>query len=434
MGSTRVCHISTVHVPFDQRIFHRECWSLARAGYEVHLLVQLDDAYRLVDGVHVHSVGAVRKHTLGLRLLDRFTRILRAERLARKLRARVYHLHDPELIPLGLWLKCVTGASVIFDCHENNTGFVKQKHYLHPLLRTVLMSAMVAIERIAARFLDAVVTADTGVEELYRTHYRANHLAVVHNFPRLDLFVAHGTRGNGNGNGHGHGHGNGSGARNAQPAAVQVDPDDGDAGRTARSRATTPANSDWDSKQFDLVYHGSIPRYHLEVAFEVAEELQRRGVQARWLFFGKCPEAPWAESELERRGLRKQFVIDPSFVPHEEVAERVRQARIGFIPLPDLPKFQHNIPTKLFEFMGLGMPTVLSDLPPSRKFVGDGRCAVMVRPDDYAGYADAIAALLDDPERARAMGSEAIQRTREHFNWEAESTNLLDLYRTVVEG
>ena len=80
-------------------------------------------------------------------------------------------------------------------------------------------------------------------------------------------------------------------------------------------------------------------------------------------------------------------------MPHPEVASRVERARIGFIPLPDLPKFQHNIPTKLFEFMSLGMPTVLSDLPPSRPFVGDGQCALMVPADDPVAYADAVESL-----------------------------------------
>jgi glycosyltransferase involved in cell wall biosynthesis len=181
-------------------------------------------------------------------------------------------------------------------------------------------------------------------------------------------------------------------------------------------------------KKYDLVYHGTMPRYHLELSFAVAEELRRRGVQARWLFFGKCPEIDWARGELRRRELESQFDIDPTLTPHGEVAARVRQARIGFIPLPNLPKFQHNIPTKLFEFMGLGMPTVLSDLPPSRPFVGDGACAVMVPADDPAAYADAIVRLLREPETARRMGEAAKQRVGERFNWELESHKLLDLY------
>jgi glycosyltransferase involved in cell wall biosynthesis len=344
----------------------------------------MDESERLVDGVQVHSIGGMRSHTLGLRLGDRLRRFRETARRARQLQADVYHLHDPELIPLGLWLKASTQAAVVFDCHENNTAYIEQKHYLHPLLRQLLAAGMSTLERLAGHFFDAIVTADAGVADLYRRRYRARHVVVLHNFPRLDLF---------------------------QPAE---------------------ANGRNGQKDFDLVYHGTIPRYHLEIAFAVADELQRRGVRARWYFFGKCPEAEWAQEEISRRGLQDSFQIEARLVPHTEVASRVERARIGFIPLPDLPKFQHNIPTKLFEFMSLGMPTVLSDLPPSRPFVGDGRCALMVRADDPAAYADAIEALLQSPERARQMGDVGRRRARDAYNWEVESRKLLQLCESLA--
>ena len=33
----KICHISTVHKPFDTRIFYKECRSLVKEGYDVHL-------------------------------------------------------------------------------------------------------------------------------------------------------------------------------------------------------------------------------------------------------------------------------------------------------------------------------------------------------------------------------------------------------------
>jgi glycosyltransferase involved in cell wall biosynthesis len=59
---------------------------------------------------------------------------------------------------------------------------------------------------------------------------------------------------------------------------------------------------------------------------------------------------------------------------------------------------------KLFEFMALGLPVVLSDLPPSRPFVGDGRSAIMVAPGDHGAYADAIIRLLRSPRLREEIG------------------------------
>jgi len=239
------------------------------------------------------------------------------------------------------------------------------------------------LEATAARKLDAIVTADPGVTEIYR-HYGSHRILTLYNFPRLDQFTLLGS------------------------CAEQL-----------------------DVARYDLVYHGTIPRYHLEGAFAVATELKRRDRQVRWLFFGRCPVMGWARSEIERRGLQDCFTIEGP-VPHEKVACKVRSARIGFIPLPDLPKFQHNIPMKLFEFMALGMPVVLSDLPPSRPFVGDGKCATMVPPGNYEAYADAIIRLLDDPALCQQMGAEGRKRVEQEYNWEKEGKKLLDFYAEVL--
>lgn len=426
----RVCHISTVHAPFDQRIFHRACWSLARAGYDVHLLVQLDEPERVVDGVHVHSIGPTAQQGLGMRAATRLRRFAAAERLARRLQADVYHFHDPELIPLGIWLRLATRARVVFDCHENNTGYIQQKHWLQPWMRRLLVLGMSGLEFAAARCLDAVVAADEGVAGLFRHRYRARRVETLHNFPRLDLFPASAPRQRAVQNLE---EGSPAPVAQARASRAATPSESGGVAAAVAKPAPTDSVAAAGDRPFDLVYHGTIPRYHLEVAFAVAEALRRREVRARWLFFGKCPEAAWAQAEIERRGLQADFVLDPVPVPHDQVAARVRQARIGFIPLPDLPKFQHNIPTKLFEFMQLGMPVVLSDLPPSRPFVGDGACAVMVPPDDAEAYAAAIERLLRDPARAASMGREGERRTRQRYNWERESEKLLQLYAEWTE-
>ena len=51
----RIVHLTTVHNPFDNRIFHRECKTLAAAGYEVALLaVHTDDESR--EGIAIRAL------------------------------------------------------------------------------------------------------------------------------------------------------------------------------------------------------------------------------------------------------------------------------------------------------------------------------------------------------------------------------------------
>src|SRR5512143_4166247 len=95
----KIAHLTSVHGPFDTRIFHKQCKSLARAGYETYLVVVHDKDER-VDGVHIEAVERGEG-----RLSRMFGTARRVYQAGLRLDAAVYHLHDPELIPAGLALK-----------------------------------------------------------------------------------------------------------------------------------------------------------------------------------------------------------------------------------------------------------------------------------------------------------------------------------------
>jgi glycosyltransferase involved in cell wall biosynthesis len=370
--------MTTVHAPFDARIFHRECVSLANSGFRTTLMAFTDEAGSR-DGVRVVALGPQHRKYGRLELWRRLRRTRAAFRVALREKADVYHIHDPELIATAIALKRRTGARVIYDCHEDNVGYMFQKASIPRFLRAPLAAAIEVYERRAARRLDAVVTADDGVRQRFE-RFGARTLT-VYNFPRLEFFD----------------------------------------------------NSATITKSFDLVYHGSLPTYHVEECFAIDDALRRRGRYVRWLLFGRFADIGRARAGVMARGAADRFGLEES-VPHAEVARRVSTARIGIIPLPDLPKFRHNIPTKLFEFMALGLPVVLSDMPPSRPFVGDGKCALAVPPSDAEGFADAIIRLLDQPSLRDEMGREGRRRVESEYNWKPEGTKLVNLYRSLLES
>lgn len=374
----KAVHISTVRPPMEVRVFHHECVYLARAGFDVELVIHNGDGGdETVEGVTIRSLGHRAKQR-GLLLFSRLKAVLHAARRAQEgAPVDIFQLHDPELIPLGWWLKLTTKSKVIYDSAENYTAYMKQKYFLPAPVRAILAFFMGAMETSAARWFDAIVTADQGTSDIF-VRRGAREVVTVHNFPVLGIFDI--------------------------PPVAEED------------------------KKFDLVYHGSIPRYHLEVAFDVASELKRRGRSPKWLFFGICHDTDWAAEEIRKRGLDGLFEIRGR-VNHDQVAPLVAEARIGFIPLPDLPKFQQNIPMKLFEFMTLRMPVVLTNLPPSRPFAGDGKAAIMVTPGAIDEFADAIEKLLDDEPLRHQMGAEGRRRVETEFNWSLESRKLIRLYQ-----
>src|ERR1700680_566387 len=109
--SRRVAHITSIHSPNDNRIFERECKTLASAGYHVCLIAPaLNDAVK--DGVEIMAIPRNQS-----RLKRMVKTVWQAYRTAMRSGAEICHLHDPELLPIGLLLRMV-GKAVIFDSHE----------------------------------------------------------------------------------------------------------------------------------------------------------------------------------------------------------------------------------------------------------------------------------------------------------------------------
>ena len=182
MQCLKVCHMTSNHSPEDIRIFHKECVSLAKAGYQVYL-VERGETYDK-DGVHIIGIGSTPANPIK-RMLESAKKVYRA---ALSVDADIYHFHDPELLPYGLKLK-KRGKKVIFDSHEDFPAQMKDKPWLPGWVRNTVSSAYRKYETRVVRRIDAVVTATSHIAEQFTG--RAGKIAVVNNYPKLDDIVFH---------------------------------------------------------------------------------------------------------------------------------------------------------------------------------------------------------------------------------------------------
>ncbi len=173
----KICHITTVHPLFDTRIFYKECCSLVKAGFEVHLVVQ-HDKEEIIDGIHVHPLPRPK---------SRIERMLKLRKLAYEkavvVNAEIYHFHDPELIPVGLKLKRL-GKKVVYDVHEDVPRQILTKQYLNRYIRPVVSKVFELYENYAARKFDAIVTATPHIRDRFSKLNR--NTVDINNFPKLN--------------------------------------------------------------------------------------------------------------------------------------------------------------------------------------------------------------------------------------------------------
>ncbi|MGH9814865.1 MAG: glycosyltransferase family 4 protein [Candidatus Acidiferrales bacterium] len=370
--ATKVCVMTSAHPPCDVRIFHKQCKSLAQAGYEVTLIAPGTERV-IRDGVHLEPMPVWSSRA------DRMLRgAWRMYQKARRQKADVYHFHDPELIPLGLLLR-LAGKRVIYDVHEDLPNTISYKSYVPRYLRWVVSRIAAVIEALSSRWFTAIVVANPTGAGRFRA--RNHQVMVVSNYPRIEEIEC---------------------SRDARAAA-------GDGPLLYVGARITRARGAREMVQAMGLLPSSMPA-----------QLKLAG---GW-------DPPDLRVELSRipGWERVEFV---GWLRREELAYVLHQARAGLVVLHPEPNYLTAQPVKLFEYMCAGLPVIASDFPVNREVIERAGCGLLVNPLDPEEIAVAIQYLWTHPQQAAEMGRRGQQAVRERFNWANEERALLELYGRV---
>jgi len=371
---TKVCILTSVHIPFDGRVFHKEAKSLAKAGYEVVLIARHDKA-EVVDGVRIVPLPEPKNR------LQRMTKVLwRLFRLAVREKADVYHFHDPELMTVGLLLKLYR-KKVIWDVHEHYPNSIMDKFYISTSWRRCVSKAFDLFERAVVRFFDYVIYTTPFVGARYeKLNVRSGP---IENYPIIEL---------------------------------------------SETFAKDP--------QEKIIYLGGMSKIRGLIEVVEAFSLVVRKYPSWELYLvGSCRPVSF---EDELRTLAKERGIEAnvkfiSWVPYEEKERLSAQAAMGIITYLPYANNTSCLPNKLFDYMLVGLPVIASDFPLYREVVEPHRCGRIVAPEEPGQIAEAMIHLIENPQEAQQMGENGRCAVREKYNWEKESAKLLRIYETVLD-
>ena len=154
----RICHLTTVHDWNDVRIFVKMSQSGSSEGYLVDLIAPVRWNNPVIDSgaITVHGLRRYRS-----RILRSSLGTLRAIRKATTIRASIYHLHDPELLPAVIALRLL-GRRVVFDFHEEFSAQMRGKPYLGRRSRAIAFRLARCWELILCGAASKIVTATRG--------------------------------------------------------------------------------------------------------------------------------------------------------------------------------------------------------------------------------------------------------------------------------
>jgi hypothetical protein len=147
----------------------------------------------------------------------------------------------------------------------------------------------------------------------------------------------------------------------------------------------------------------------------------------RFAFVGDGADKQRLERRVAELGLTS-VVLLPG-VPSAQMPALLAAADICLVPLRDVPLFATFIPSKMFEYLAAARAVVGSVRGETAQLLAAAGAAV-VKPEDSAALAAAVAALAADPELRDAMGRAGREYVRRGYDRAAlarEYRKILDL-------
>ncbi len=366
--SISVCHLTSAHKRYDQRILYRQCISLQENGYKVTLGVNdsLDD--EIYKGIVIKST---RRDYTGKRFWRMIFGVRSIYSLAKKVNADIYELHDPELLLIAGLLKR-SGKKVIFDSHESYYDQIKTKEYLPKWLRSVVAGIYRVYESKVAKKIDGVMMPTT-INGANVFKGRVKKFTFINNVPRLENF---------------------------------------------------PLEKEGEGRREGICYAGGLT-YDRGITM-----LMKAAYKAKVTLYLAGEFSPKSYYETLMKEKESKIIKYEGVLKGEDVYKLYRNCAIGMCTLLDVGQYSkgNNLSTKVYEYMAMGLPVILSDFPYNRKMIEKYQFGLLVNPENPNDIAAKIGYLLKRPEEAARFGENGRKLVTKKLNWSVEERKLLKFY------
>ena len=382
-------HLMIVHNHWPDPRVEREARALVADGIEVDVLCARDP-YNSPDsqfpGIDVQRLPVWRRRGRGpaLQLLEYLAflslAMFHATRRHGRRHYRTVQVHTPpDFLVFSALLVKLAGVKVILDLHDLMPEFYASR--FGGSLSSLPVRLIAWQEKVAASFADRVITVtDTWRRTLETRGVPADKLSVLMNLPDPAIYGP----------------------------------------TVAAPRADGP---------FTLVYHGTLTeRYGLDVALR-AVALARQELPLNLIIHGHGDLAESLPGLAAELGVADHVEFSTKRLPSEELPALLRRADAAVVPYRRDIFTDGILPTKLMEYVALGIPTIVSRTPVVEEYFDDSMVR-FVPADDVEALAAAMVELGRDPARRAEIARNAASFSERH-SWPRTAAEYVGMVREL---
>lgn len=365
-----ICHITTVHPRTDTRIFLKYCKTYARHLGECSLIVADGKGAGEDSSVNIYDIGKSKSPLLRVLVGSQ-----RAFKQALAIKCDIYHLHDPELVFVGLLLR-VFQKTVIMDIHEDAPAQMKDKHYLTPFLRILLSFTLSLLEKMSFRFFSGLVAATPHIKLIYENYNK--DIVGIYNYLLL-------------------------------------------------SELTTDRKKSVESLPNKVCFVGGIEE--IRGVLKLVDALPYVDGEVELILGGNIPDRNFKTMLENSKGWR--FVDFRGYLSREDMNLVFKECLIGVVPFLPAENHINSLPNKIFEYMGAGLPVLGSNFRYWNELIDITGAGCCVDTTDSFLIAEKINLMFKDKVQLRRMGDKGADLVKEKYNWDSQMDSLITFYHSV---
>jgi glycosyltransferase involved in cell wall biosynthesis len=394
-----ICKIWDADYPWDVRV-EKVCQSL-RQKHEVHLVCRNTKRrarYEEADGIYIHRLPFIPlnlgwlNRVIGFPAFFNPVWIFAVWRVVRRYRASVIVVRDLPLALTALMVGRWMGIPVTLDMAENYPAMMedlwdRKFRLMNYFVRNPALVRLV--EKICMRYVDHIlVVVEESRRRLIELGLPPEKISVVMNTPTLERF-------------------NG-----------------------VNSRAPT-STAQKGQEKLTLIYLGLLewPR-GLETAIRAIHKVRPVLPEIKLVIVGSGRDEGYFKALVKELRLTEnvQFL---GWLEYREAIDHVASADIGLVPHHATASWNTTIPNKLFDYMSMGKPVIVSNARPTERIVTEENCGIVFNEQDPKALGDAILRLSDQSVR-ESQGERGKDAVIKKYNWSVDEERLFRALEKVT--
>ncbi|MCB2195283.1 MAG: glycosyltransferase family 4 protein [Bacteroidetes bacterium] len=369
MNTISICHITTAHPRYDVRIYHKYAKSLSQSGYDVSLCVADGLGNQFKEDVNFIDIGKP-----GNRFSRFFFLPLKMFNKVKRIKADIYHFHDPEFLLPALFLKKL-GRKVIYDVHEDVPRSLTGRDWLPKWILTIIAFFFELMENFITKRLTGIITATPHIRDRF-LQFNKNTID-INNYPIREEF-------------------------NCDKIPFE--------------------------NRNDICYTGAVTE--IRGIRTLMDALLRCHKDIKLHLAGK-----FADSEFEKEILNhkaKDNLIYYGLVERDKLNEIYNKCFAGVVTFLPYENHIHAQPNKIFEYMSAGIAVIGSDFKLWKVIIEKYHSGTCVDPDNSEEIAQVVNKYHGNKQLASSHGLNGKKIVQEKFNWEKEKQKLLSFYSEML--